>query len=138
MAIEIRNAERDELAAVVTLWREPGVAVRATDTEAALLTLFESDAEAVLVAAADGDLIGVLLATWDGWRGNMYRLAVRPERRREGIARALVEDGERRLRARGCRRVTALVNDDDTARAVWRACGYEPDPHVDRHVKMIA
>ena len=138
MAIEIRNAERDELAAVVTLWREPGVAVRATDTEAALLTLFESDAEAVLVAAADGDLIGVLLATWDGWRGNMYRLAVLPEWRRRGVATQLVELAHERLRAKGTRRITALVAHDEVeAAALWRTAGYDFDERMARFVRNL-
>ena len=32
---------------------------------------------ALLVAERDGEIVGVLIAAWDGWRGNMYRLAVR-------------------------------------------------------------
>ncbi len=42
----------------------------------------------------DGAIVATLIAAWDGWRGNMYRLAVAPELRREGIARTLVEAGE--------------------------------------------
>jgi ribosomal protein S18 acetylase RimI-like enzyme len=74
-----------------------------------LRTLFDSDPRSVLVAQHDGDIVGALIATFDGWRGNMYRLAVRPEYRRRGIARALVSAGESRLQSRGARRITALV-----------------------------
>jgi ribosomal protein S18 acetylase RimI-like enzyme len=40
--------------------------------------------------------VGTLVAAWDGWRGNMYRLAVLPEHRRAGIGRELVDAGYER------------------------------------------
>ena len=49
-----------------------------------------------------------MIVGWDGWRGSMYRIAVLPARRREGIGRALVAEGERRLRAWGACKVGSL------------------------------
>ena len=73
-------------------------------------------------------MVGTLIATWDGWRGNMYRLAVRPEERRRGIAALLVGRGEQRLRALGCRRIQALVvGTDGRAAAFWTGVDYAPD-----------
>ena len=41
--------------------------------------------------AADGEhIVGSVIAGWDGWRCHLYRLAVAPARRREGIGRALL------------------------------------------------
>ena len=137
-AVSIRTATRDDLPTLVTLWHEPDVVAGPSDSIDALQVLFEHDPRAVIVAVSAGDPVGVLLATWDGWRGNMYRLAVRLERRREGVARALVTEAERRLRARGCTRVSALVQDDEGAAALWLSCGYSPDVGVARHVKMLA
>jgi hypothetical protein len=34
--------------------------------------------DALRVAEPDGKLVGAPIAAWDGWRGNMYRLAVLP------------------------------------------------------------
>jgi ribosomal protein S18 acetylase RimI-like enzyme len=68
----------------------------------------------------------------------MYRLAVAPEQRRRGVGLALVREGERRLSARGARRVTALVGaEDDQALALWRAAGFEHDRLVSRFVKNL-
>lgn len=64
---------------------------------------------ALLVAERENQIVGALIAAWDGWRGNMYRLAVRDDDRREGIGLALIRAGEDYLRQRGARRVTALV-----------------------------
>ncbi|HEX5371017.1 MAG TPA: GNAT family N-acetyltransferase [Dehalococcoidia bacterium] len=38
---------------------------------------------------AEGAVVGTFIVTFDGWRGNMYRLAVLPSLHRRGIARRL-------------------------------------------------
>jgi ribosomal protein S18 acetylase RimI-like enzyme len=94
--------------------------------------------EALLVAEVDGEVVGTLIAAFDGWRGNMYRLAVRPDCRRRGLARELVDAGHSRLRAVGARRVTALVgSDEEAAVGLWQAAGYEPDPVHQRYVRNL-
>jgi ribosomal protein S18 acetylase RimI-like enzyme len=94
--------------------------------------------EALLLAERDGALVGVLIAAWDGWRGNLYRLAVDPAHRRHGVARALVVAGEARLRSLGARRVTALVaREDAVARRLWLDLGYEDDTEIGRFVRNI-
>ena len=100
--------------------------------------LLETDSEALLVAERDGEIVATLIAAWDGWRGNMYRLAVAPELRRAGVARKIVEAGEARLRSLGCPRVTALVwGEDDPALGFWEAAGYSHDPRIARFVRNL-
>ena len=121
---------------MLELWRTARSAAAATpDTPEALELLLE--AGGLFVAEVDGAVVGTLIAAWDGWRGNMYRLAVEPGRRRRGIARALVDAGHAYLRSRGARRVTALVGrGQEEAAALWLAAGYEVDD-VDRHVRNL-
>jgi ribosomal protein S18 acetylase RimI-like enzyme len=93
---------------------------------------------ALLVAERDGEIVGALIAAWDGWRGNIYRLAVRDGYRRKGIGLALTRAGEECLRQRGARRVTALVAfDDETAGAFWEAAGYPADREIGRRVRNL-
>jgi ribosomal protein S18 acetylase RimI-like enzyme len=100
--------------------------------------LIQDSGDGLLVAEYDGSIVGALVAAWDGWRGNMYRLAVEPSSRREGIARRLVEAGHDRLRARGARRVTALVaHDEPDAEGLWRAVGYGRDELIVRFVRNL-
>lgn len=64
-----------------------------------------------------------------GRRGYLQRLAVHPEHRHEGLARALVVDGLRWLRR--WRADRALVNTQETnvaAATLYRALGFEPEP----------
>ena len=132
-----RHCRPDEVDAVLGLWSDERSAAAATADRREDVEKLVAD-RAVLVAELDGALVGALVAAWDGWRGNMYRLAVRSGQRRRGIARALVEAGEASLRERGARRVTALVAaDDDPATALWRAAGYEHNAHIARYVRNI-
>jgi ribosomal protein S18 acetylase RimI-like enzyme len=92
----------------------------------------------LLVAGAAGALVGVLIAAWDGWRGNMYRLAVLREHRRRGVGLALVRAGEEHLRRQGAHRITALVGyEDETASAFWESAGYPRDRQIGRRVRNL-
>jgi ribosomal protein S18 acetylase RimI-like enzyme len=93
---------------------------------------------ALLVAERDGEIVGALIAAWDGWRGNMYRLAVRDGHRRQGIGLALTRAGEDYLRQCGARRITALVAfEDKVADEFWESAGYPFDQEIGRRVRNL-
>jgi ribosomal protein S18 acetylase RimI-like enzyme len=123
---------------VLALWRSAGGPPSVTDTRAALQALLRHDPRALLIADCEGAPIGSLIAVWDGWRGNFYRLAVARERRREGIASALVRQGEQRLLRLGARRLAAVVAADDPAAVeFWRAAGYRQQRDRTRFVREL-
>ncbi|HEX2097032.1 MAG TPA: GNAT family N-acetyltransferase [Solirubrobacterales bacterium] len=139
----IRTAELADLPAVLALWRAADSIPSVTDSEAGLRTLLARDPEALLVVdagrEAGGGIVGTLIAAWDGWRGSFYRLAVRPERRRQGVAAALVRAGEERLARLGAVRITAIVADHEHAAvALWEAVGYVRQADRSRFVRELA
>ncbi len=134
----IRSASEADIAAVLTLWRQAGGPATATDDEQALRALLEHDRGALLVAEASDSVVGSLIAGWDGWRGSFYRLVVDSNRRRQGIATALVRAGEERLRDLGARRLTAIVrSDEDDAISLWSAVGYTRQTERARFIRML-
>ncbi len=139
MPYRVRPAGTGDAAAVLELWRVADAVPSATDDRPALELLLARAPEGLLVAETDdAAVIGSVVAVFDGWRANLYRLAVHPEHRRRGVATALVENAERRLRAAGGRRISALVvHDHADAVACWAALGYEPDRRVTRSVKTL-
>jgi ribosomal protein S18 acetylase RimI-like enzyme len=122
---------------VLALWETSRSAASVTpDTVEALEALL--DRSLLLVADEGGDIVGTLVVGWDGWRGNMYRLAVRADQRRRGIGLRLVEAGHEHLRSLGARRITALVGaEEEEAAALWRAAGYERDEKIVRFVRNL-
>jgi ribosomal protein S18 acetylase RimI-like enzyme len=135
--IVVRPATSADEAAILDLWAT--AYAKPPDPDRARLSCLLDDRDTpVLVAEHAGRILGSLICAADGWRGNMYRLAVAPDQQRGGIARKLVEEGERRLRAAGIRRVTALVDGRDEADIrLWNAAGYELETTTARFVKDV-
>jgi ribosomal protein S18 acetylase RimI-like enzyme/purine-nucleoside phosphorylase len=134
----LRSCRPDEAEAVLALWRQAGATVSTTDTAAELRRTIADSTAFVLVAEREGKLIGSAIGSFDGWRGNIYRLVVHPDYRRRGIARALVAEVERHLAQQGTKRITALVEKDHAwATAFWKAIGYELDVRIARFVHNL-
>jgi ribosomal protein S18 acetylase RimI-like enzyme len=133
----IRLAGPDDIESVRGLWGGSRSAHAITEDTAERVGVAVA-AGALLVAVVDGVVVGALVAGFDGWRGNMYRLAVAPQWRRRGLGRRLVAAGHERLREQGAPRVTALVAfDDEGARGFWEAVGYAADPVMGRMVRDL-
>jgi ribosomal protein S18 acetylase RimI-like enzyme len=134
----IRRAGHAELDRVLSLWQVAGITAGVSDSVEGLSLLLAADPEALLVAERDGHIVGSLIAAWDGWRGSFYRLAVHPARRREGLATALLREGERQLQRRGAARLTAIVAEDEPlAVDFWRAVGYRRQPGRGRYLRHL-
>lgn len=137
----IRQARPEEATQVLALWQEAHATPSPTDTRDAVVKLLGEAAAVLLVAEADSRLVGTVIGGWDGWRGSIYRLAVLPAYRRQGIARELVGEAERRLHGMGARRISALVESDHPwATGFWDslgASGYRHDERMRRYVKTL-
>jgi ribosomal protein S18 acetylase RimI-like enzyme len=127
-----------EVESVLELWRQAEATPSVTDTAEDLRRAIAVSQANVLVAEIGGQIVGSIIGTFDGWRGNIYRLAVQPVYRRRGIARALVAEVEKRLARQGARRITALVEKGHPwATGFWEAVGYRADERMARHVRNL-
>ncbi len=135
----IRDATAEDIGTVLALWASSEERSSLTDNEDVVTTLIKSNPGALFLADVKGQIVGAVIATYDGWRGNIYRLAVAPEYRRRRLARAMVAESEDRLRRLGARRITALVESDHPfATGFWDGAGYERDPGMLRYFKNLA
>jgi ribosomal protein S18 acetylase RimI-like enzyme len=135
----IRQVLTEELAAVLSFWKEAEVTPPSvTDSIEGLAILLRQPAALLLVATIDGRIVGSVIGAWDGWRGNIYRLAVAPAHRRKGIARRLVTEISAALFERGAERLSALVEHEHPwAMEFWsslRDLGYVADPRFARFI----
>jgi ribosomal protein S18 acetylase RimI-like enzyme len=135
----IRPAGPADVPAVLAFWRLAAEGTSISDDEAGVARLIARDPDALLLAERDGTLVGTVVAGFDGWRCHLYRLAVHPRRRRQGIASALLAAAEERFARLGGRRADAMVLvRNETAHHAWGAAGYEPEEQWRRWVKPLA
>ena len=137
--LALRDARPEDESAVLALWRAAYEASSIRSTQEDIPALLSHGGSArLLLAEIDGRLAATLIATFDGWRGNMYRLAVHPDYQRRGVARRLVDEADAWLKTLGCKRITALVEGGhDYATGFWESAGYRHDAGMRRYSKKL-
>ncbi|OUC85957.1 GNAT family N-acetyltransferase [Streptosporangium minutum] len=139
MEITVRNGRLADVDALLSFWIEAAEGTDRHDDPAKVVALIERDPEAVLIAEIDGETAGTLIAGWDGWRAHLYRLAVAPARRRQGVGTVLIRAAEERFAEFGAFRADAMVlHDNVLAHHAWSAAGYAPQPQWSRWVKALS
>jgi len=137
--IHLRECREDEGQAVLDLWRQAGdVVASPTDSlEQVKVAINHSaafSAALFLVAESKGNIVDTIIGTFDGWRGEVYGLAVR----RRGVARMLVDGAEKWMGEQGCHRITALVEKDHPwATGFWNSAGYQLHESMSRYLRDI-
>lgn len=81
--------------------------------------------ELFLLALDDEQVVGTVMGGYDGHRGWVYALAVKPDHRQQGIATELMTQLEVRLLALGCRKLNLQVRAGNTqVLALYQRLGY--------------
>jgi ribosomal protein S18 acetylase RimI-like enzyme len=83
------------------------------------------------VAVEGGAVVGTVLGGYDGHRGWVYSLAVRPQCQRRGVGSALVRRLEQALVGRGCLKVNLQVRAANAGVvAFYEKLGHAVEPRV--------
>lgn len=130
----IRLLETADYPQLAALWqRTEGMGLRAWEDSAEGIAHYLARNPQTGFAACldDGSICGCVLAGHDGRRGFIYHLAVAANRRRQGIARALVETAMAALRREGIRKAAFLIYPDNReGMAFWQQMGFAPRQDV--------
>ena len=122
----IAQLEVADIPALVALWEACGLTRPWNDPERDARLAIEG-ATSTILGLRDGEaLIASVMIGLDGHRGWIYYLAVAPERRREGLGRALMDAAEAWLRARGAPKLQLMVRTtNEEALGFYEALGLE-------------
>jgi ribosomal protein S18 acetylase RimI-like enzyme len=108
--MHLRHYDGTDEAAVIALWNEvlPDAAPH-NDPATAIRHKRAVERDLFFVAIEDGTVVGTVMGGYDGHRGWVYGLAVKPDFQRRGIGAALVHRLEQALSGRGCLKVNLQV-----------------------------
>lgn len=118
MKIREFNFHRDYDGAL-KLWAgmEVGVQVGRSDAPEEIQRKLQRDPDLFLIAEIDGAIVGTIIGGFDGRRGMIYHLAVHASVRQQGLGTMLLEEVEKRLQARGCKKCYLLITAENTGAA---------------------
>ncbi len=123
-----REEDRDE---VISLWRDCGLVVPQNDPARDIARKLRVDRELFLVGAEDGDIVATVMGGYEGHRGWINYLAVKPCARRQGYGEAMMRAVERDIEALGCPKINLQVRSSNAdVIAFYEAIGYRQDDVV--------
>jgi ribosomal protein S18 acetylase RimI-like enzyme len=111
---------------VYSLWENcDGIGLSNADSRTSIRMYLERNPGLSLIAFDDQEVVGTILSGHDGRRGYIHHLAVRPDYRRQGIGRLLVDKGLAALRSSGILKCHLFIFNDNTGGIdFWESIGW--------------
>ncbi|AHG63514.1 GNAT family acetyltransferase [Advenella mimigardefordensis] len=126
MQIQFRPFHPDDTEHIVALWQACGLTRPWNDPRKDIERKLQEEPELFIVAESEGQLLGSVMAGYDGHRGWIYYLSVRPTHQSQGVGKSLVLQAEQKLLARGCPKIQLMIRSENSSvQAFYSALGYE-------------
>ena len=128
---EIRLYRDSDRKQVVALWKACELVVPGNVPEDDIAHKLAYQPELFFVAERDGRVVGSVMAGYEGHRGQINYLAVRPDLQRSGLGRELMEFAENRLRELAAPKINLQVRARNRGViAFYESLGYAVDDTV--------
>jgi len=125
--MEIRRLTINDYEEMVRLWLTAKLPFKpkGRDHRETIAVEMKANPDFFLGAFENNHLVGVVIMSCDVRKGWINRLAVDPDHRHRGIAKALIAESERTLRKHGIRIFCALIEDYNAiSKKLFKECGY--------------
>jgi ribosomal protein S18 acetylase RimI-like enzyme len=136
--LNIRTYRQKDEAEVINLWRECGLIVPWNNPKIDIARKYEDSPELFFIAELGVELVASCMAGYDGHRGWIYFLAVKPAEQRKGIAAKLVTRVEQALIRLGCPKLELMVRKtNNEVVSFYSSIGFDPDPVMVMSKRLI-
>jgi N-acetylglutamate synthase-like GNAT family acetyltransferase len=125
--MEIRRLTINDYEEIVKLWSRAKLPFKpkGRDSKEAIAAQMKANPDFFLGVFEENSLVGTVIISCDTRKGWINRLAIDPDYRRRGVAKALIAESERTLRKHGIRIFCALIEDYNTmSKKLFKECGY--------------
>lgn len=127
--LTLRTYNAGDESAVVDLWVRCNLSVPWNNPHCDIERKTADSPDLFFVAELDEQLVATCMAGYDGHRGWIYYLAVRPDLQRKGIATRMIKHAEKALAALGCPKIDLMVREtNEEVLGFYHHIGYSAEP----------
>lgn len=128
--MKIRAYDEQDKNEVISLWDECGLVVPQNDPVKDIERKLKVDPDLFLVGTDEGSIIATVMGGYEGHRGWINYLAVKPVEQRKGYGQAIMQAVEVLIEQKGCPKINLQVRiNNEAVIAFYSAIGYGND-HV--------
>ena len=129
--MEIRPFQMSDKDSVIQLWIQCNLVAPQNNPMRDIERKMKVNPDWFLVGEMDWQVVGTCMAGYEGHRGWINYLAVRPDLQKHGLGRQLMEHAEKILLAAGCSKINLQIRSTnlDVIR-FYESIGYKQDPVV--------
>ncbi len=126
--MKIRAYQEKDKAEVILLWSECGLVVPQNDPAKDIERKLKVDPDLFLVGVKGNTIVATVMGGYEGHRGWVNYLAVKPSEQRKGYGQAIMEAVEILIQQKGCPKINLQVRTTNKAViAFYAAIGYGND-----------
>lgn len=128
MTLKIRNYQDNDSPKLEQLLKDTGLYYKSLDKKNIFKKKIEHDPDSIIIAEYNKKIVGTVFVIYDPWNSCIYHLGVHPDYRNKGIGNKLMDEAEKRLKAKGIEKITLFV-DEENHKAIefykkrsWKIC----------------
>jgi ribosomal protein S18 acetylase RimI-like enzyme len=126
--LEIRSYKEFDELQVIQIWNDCGLVVPWNDPKKDIRRKLAVQRHLFLVGCSDGNVIATVMAGYEGHRGWINYLAVKPGHQGAGFGKLMMEMAEKMLKAEGCPKINIQVrSSNEKVSKFYEHIGYKVD-----------
>ena len=126
--MKIRAYDEKDKENIISLWRECGLVVPQNDPGKDIERKLNVDPDLLLVGVIDKQIVASVMGGYEGHRGWINYLAVKPSEQRKGYGQSIMQAVEILIQSKGCPKINLQVRTSNEAViAFYSAIGYGND-----------
>lgn len=126
--MKINAFEEQDRLSVIALWRECGLVAPQNDPHKDIDRKLKVDRDLFLVGRCGDEIVATVMGGYEGHRGWINYLAVKPSQQRNGHGKSIMQTVEQLIRSKGCPKINLQVRaGNEKVLAFYATLGYGDD-----------
>jgi ribosomal protein S18 acetylase RimI-like enzyme len=126
--MDIQSYQDKYKSAVIALWKESGITAPQNDPSKDIERKLKVDPDLFLIGLIGDSVVASVMGGYEGHRGWINYLAVKPDHQRKGYGQAMMQAVEILIRAKGCPKINLQVRtSNESVIQFYASLGYGND-----------